>query len=146
MGWQKSASNLARQSTCRIFLARYTASPLIVPINLPQKISKEDIAVAIELARAADEASETVQKRQLRQRLMETCARKVESLCEERKQHHEGSPLESSTYSTPHFGVAEKCFADERERASRLLKTMIDETFDTAFSQSRGTPRRIHTQ
>ncbi|CAM9193761.1 unnamed protein product [Scytosiphon promiscuus] len=62
---------------------------LVIPC-VPDQISKEDIVVATDLARAADEASKIVRKRQLRQRLMEGCAKDVESLCEERKEHHEG--------------------------------------------------------
>lgn len=55
-----------------------------------QQISKEDVAVALELGRAADEACNTVHKRRLRQYMMDRCAENVETLCIKRKQHHEG--------------------------------------------------------
>lgn len=54
------------------------------------KISKEDIAVATELARAADEAAKLIHKRRRRQYLMERCADNVEKLCRDREQNYEG--------------------------------------------------------
>lgn len=54
------------------------------------KISKEDIAVATELARAADEAGRTIQKRRRRQVLMDRCAEGIEELCRGMTQSFEG--------------------------------------------------------
>ncbi|CAM9640751.1 unnamed protein product, partial [Ectocarpus sp. 12 AP-2014] len=62
---------------------------IVIPC-LPGQISREDVAVALELARAADEACNTVHKRRLRQYVMDRCAESVETLCLKRKQDHEG--------------------------------------------------------
>lgn len=60
------------------------------PYAVHTKISKEEIAVATELARAADVAGRTIQKRRLRQVLMERCAENVEELCRGSKQSEGG--------------------------------------------------------
>lgn len=55
-----------------------------------EQISKEDISIAMELAREADEAVQKINKRRARQVLMDQCAQNAEKICRERKDHHEG--------------------------------------------------------
>lgn len=61
-----------------------------MPFSLNAKISKEDISIATELAKAADEAGKTIGRRQLRKIRMDRCAEEVEKICLSRKQHHQG--------------------------------------------------------
>eukprot|EP00752_Nemacystus_decipiens_P007665 g6853.t1 len=62
---------------------------LVLPC-VPGQISKEDITVATELARAADEAGRAIQRRRRRQLVMDRCAEHIEELCRSRKQSYEG--------------------------------------------------------
>jgi len=68
--------------------------------SLGEKISKEDVSIATELVKAADEAGKTIGKRQLRKLRMDSCAEEVEKICRSRKQHHQGELDETSPSCT----------------------------------------------
>lgn len=70
------------------------------------KISKEDIAVATELAGAADVAGELIHKRRRRQYLMERCADNVEKLCRDREQNYEGGSAWVEPFVVPAAAAA----------------------------------------
>ena len=66
-----------------------------INMNLAWQISKEDIDIATEVARAADDAASKIRTRRVRQHLMDRCARSAEKLCRERKKRVEGKPHEN---------------------------------------------------
>lgn len=55
-----------------------------------QQMSGEDIAIATELVRAEEKAVNRIRGQKQRLQLMEHCADKVENLCLQSMQHHEG--------------------------------------------------------
>ena len=109
---------------------RYFSAPFALRCAYT-KISQEDIAVATELARAADEAERTIQRRQRRQFLMDRCAEDVEELCRGRTQSFEGkprrmAPLCAGTTTAPHDELPARreenlacLYADDPPRAKR---------------------------
>ena len=72
-----------------------------INMNLAWQISKEDIDIATEVARAADDAASKIRTRRVRQHLMDRCARSAEKLCRERKKRVEGKPHENWNLPPP---------------------------------------------